>query len=372
MKMNLYILAALGVALSLHGRVYGFLGLPLHAMTPEQVIQTANNELYKEVMRPNKWKYKYNFLFFPRLRRMGISHFLDGSMSVFDIKFTSHERAEKLFLDIYQDFILRLNSVRMIRPFLVEFPLTSSAVQMYLSFRDENGNCFLPPCIDVAKFDGENFTCTQHDHTTSGIVFQKPASEVDWIKTLSSVGVERKALGKKIVFPVVTRTEDGDPVSEVVFSFFKVFCEKNQLAYVTEGIGKYNCDSRPYEVVLRGMQNVDLQAARKLAASCSNGFFDLIRTNKDTIAYVKKRKAWTGELFPRDFPEPCHIAYRIGFWDEYVDRVCSPNIAEIRVAGESFKYYTADEGQRLVLVYEETWDDAMKFLEQETKGTEKK
>jgi hypothetical protein len=46
--------------------------------------------------------------------------------------------------------------------------------------------------------------------------------------------------------------------------------------------------------------------------------------------------------------------------------VPEPYIAEIRVAGESFKYYTANERQFLVLAYEETWDEAMEFLEQET------
>jgi hypothetical protein len=51
--------------------------------------------------------------------------------------------------------------------------------------------------------------------------------------------------------------------------------------------------------------------------------------------------------------------------------VPEPYIAEIRVAGESFKYYTANERQFLVLAYEETWDEAMEFLEQETKSQER-
>jgi hypothetical protein len=54
-----------------------------------------------------------------------------------------------------------------------------------------------------------------------------------------------------------------------------------------------------------------------------------------------------------------------------VNRIAEPYIAEIRVIGDSFKYYTADEGQRLVLIYEESWDDAMKFLEQETTSQER-
>jgi hypothetical protein len=84
------------------------------------------------------------------------------------------------------------------------------------------------------------------------------------------------------------------------------------------------------------------------------------------IEYIRERKTWIKEKFSGDVPLRDHVGLRMSFWDEYVNRVSEPFIAEIRVIGESFKYYTADEGQRLVLVYEETWDEAMKFLEQET------
>jgi hypothetical protein len=88
------------------------------------------------------------------------------------------------------------------------------------------------------------------------------------------------------------------------------------------------------------------------------------------IEYIRERKTWIKEKFSGDVPLRDHVGLRMSFWDECVNRVSEPFIAEIRVIGESFKYYTADEGQRLVLVYEETWDEAMKFLEQEAKSQE--
>jgi hypothetical protein len=42
-------------------------------------------------------------------------------------------------------------------------------------------------------------------------------------------------------------------------------------------------------------------------------------------------------------------------------------IAEIRFLGGKIKYYSADENQRLVLAFEETYDDVQKFLK--TNGT---
>ena len=62
------------------------------------------------------------------------------------------------------------------------------------------------------------------------------------------------------------------------------------------------------------------------------------------------------------FPEIRHIGFRISFWDENIDRQIAPYIAEIRMFEGRLKYFTADDGQRLVLVYEESYDDAQAFL----------
>ena len=48
-----------------------------------------------------------------------------------------------------------------------------------------------------------------------------------------------------------------------------------------------------------------------------------------------------------------YMSFRISFWDEYIDRVKAPHIAEIRVIGQKARYYIADELQRLQLVHEE-------------------
>ena len=61
-------------------------------------------------------------------------------------------------------------------------------------------------------------------------------------------------------------------------------------------------------------------------------------------------------------PEPRHLSFRISFWDENVDRQSAPYIAEIHLMDKKFSYFTSDDLQRLVLVREESFDDALAFL----------
>ena len=56
---------------------------------------------------------------------------------------------------------------------------------------------------------------------------------------------------------------------------------------------------------------------------------------------------------------PEQLAYRISFWDENIDRPVAPYIAEIRLLDGKLSYFTADENQQLVLVFEESFADSM-------------
>jgi hypothetical protein len=126
--------------------------------------------------------------------------------------------------------------------------------------------------------------------------------------------------------------------------------------------GENERDSRAFDFVLGGGQCINLEEARKLAATCSKELLDFVRNDKECRIYLKERSEWKGSKDPSTFPEPRHIAFRISFWDENVDRQPAPYIAEIRVIDEKFKYFTSDECQRLVLVHEETFDEAQAFL----------
>lgn len=99
------------------------------------------------------------------------------------------------------------------------------------------------------------------------------------------------------------------------------------------------------------------EQARTLAASCSIELLEFVRKNQIWLDYLKDRSTWKCTKDRTSFPEPRHHAFRILFWDENVDRQPAPYIAEFRFIDEKFKYYTADDGQRLALVYEESYGD---------------
>ena len=110
----------------------------------------------------------------------------------------------------------------------------------------------------------------------------------------------------------------------------------------------------PVEIALRGSQTLHLEEARKLATTCAQKALTVARTDKRFIEYMKEMGGnphWNDsatEILPR------HICLRLSFWDENVDRVPSEYIAEIRLINETLSYYSSDEGQRLVLVHEES------------------
>ena len=81
---------------------------------------------------------------------------------------------------------------------------------------------------------------------------------------------------------------------------------------------------------------------------------------KSSQSYKEVLEAWASHHKNFcNFSEPAsdQIAFRINFWDENIDRPVAPYIAEIRLLDDKLSYFTADENQRLVLVFEETVKD---------------
>jgi hypothetical protein len=364
-----FVMTVLVLTIVLYQPLQGFFLGKSRSMTCRRATIVMDLELAAELSKPNRWGYQYSFPFFPHLCPTGLTYSLSGEVSVRNVKPQSVEEAEKIFLEIYTDYLQKLNSVRIIRPYLHDFPLTPWATTFVVKFQNEKGEKLESPYISVVHLNLErNLEFSELVSGKSKIIIEKPLKEIPQLVTLCSVAVEPGKVGSIPAFPEINDIGTLTPSARYFFDFSKNLCSKNHLEYVVDGVCESHKDSRPFEFVLRSTQTPNLSQARKLAASCAKETLSYVQNNKEMIEYVKERKTWERELFPRDFPERCHITFRISFWDEYVNRVAKPCIAEIRVAGESFKYYTADEGQRLVLAYEETWDDAMKFLEQVSKA----
>jgi len=154
-----------------------------------------------------------------------------------------------------------------------------------------------------------------------------------------------------------------NPCYSSVFEWATTFSKKNDFHFVAFGPVKSEFwEKIPFKFILWGPERLKLDEARKLATRCSGEFLNFVQADKKTLDRMEERSKDASFYDDAVFPEPRHIGFRISFWDENIDRQVEPYIAEIHFYDEKFKYFTADDGQRLFLVYEETFDEAQAFL----------
>jgi hypothetical protein len=112
--------------------------------------------------------------------------------------------------------------------------------------------------------------------------------------------------------------------------------------------------SKPYQLALFGSASMTIEKARKMSKDCSFELLKAVKKEFPTSSPYQKKKA---KESGKD-PLLDEIAFRISFWDDNLDRPRAPDIAEIRYAQGDCEYYTADDNQRLVLVFSEAAEDA--------------
>jgi hypothetical protein len=341
----------------------------------DSVVSTLDSEISKTVVKPNIWG--YTFFLPPSVFNNGLTYWFDGKTTI-KIKINSIEDAERLYTDVTRDFIQKLNSIRIIRPFLAKFPLTPSSCYFSIVLEDTNGSTFWPPYIASIKFDHDVLKCYRRIDLKgiAGSPFEEIAAHagdsVDGLKDLYHPKFPRKAVSPKpkIPTPSCLPMRIECPFLKAEFEIAQKICKNNALDIVILGcVGEHYFDSRPINFALRGPQSLSLDESRKLAAKCSQELWDFIRKDKRCLEYIKETSSIPHEKYSSPTPILEHLAFRISFWDENVDRVTEPYIAEIRLLDAKLKYFTADENQFLVQVYEETFDNALAFLHNQ-KGIE--
>ena len=290
-----------------------------------------------------------------------------------NVKITSAEEAKRLFFKIYKDFIYIVNSTRSVRPFLANYPITPNDVFLGIGFDDENGKCLLPPYIcfigttpeqtlEIWYYSTKPEGALNHSFET---IYEKPIRDIPELASLYAPELPTECATKPEI-PTQTKlglTQDS-PLGHAELKFVHSFADKHDLHVLRTGfVGKTAFDQYPVQFALRGSQTLHLEEARNLGITCLKEALNFARTDRGYTKYMKERGADPFWKDPATVAEPRHIAFRISFWDECVDRVPSPYIAEIHVFGGKFTYFTSDEYQRLVLVHEETFDEALKVLE---------
>ena len=106
-------------------------------------IQMLDDELRREFLKPNRWG--YSVFFFPQMNRYGYTYSLDLMIKFRGVRLKCIPEIEELHADIYGEILSKLNSIKNIRPFLANFPLSPDTFALSIGFDAENGRLFPPP-----------------------------------------------------------------------------------------------------------------------------------------------------------------------------------------------------------------------------------
>ena len=121
--------------------VYGM--SPSQPFGRDKVREALNAELCKAIVLPNR--NIYSFFYRPEISRSGLTYCFEVILYARNIRCTSIEEVELVHKQIYRNFFNTMNSIRIIRPFLAEFPLTLNSFYLSINFQDGNGKNLLPP-----------------------------------------------------------------------------------------------------------------------------------------------------------------------------------------------------------------------------------
>ncbi len=265
-------------------------------------------------------------------------------------------------LELIRDILVALNDIPSVRPYYSDFPVRIENLGLSVSFVDEKKVRRCSPYITLV----ENFHTpilrfrVDKPNPNPYSSYYITADEFD-------IMIPEKYLPPKEGWPVprvkvhspATKPFFWDNNSQVVgwdyykrllFSSVRSLGEKNHLNFAVLGD---TCESQqnPWQILGVGywaQKNVTLEEAKKLAETIFQGFFSIVMNDRN---YSK----WTASFANREPGRRVEevLGFRITFWDEYMNRVEEPYIAQIHCEKGVISYYTADEGQRLHKVYEE-------------------
>ena len=318
--------------------------------------------LAKAVEKPNRWGYKV--LRYPTVRDAGLTYWLDSTFVLRPHSLSINE-SQELFIAIYRDHLRNMNDVRIIRPFLPEFPLTPDSCQLNIGFEDATGENRRPPYVASVRLFHENLEFTHFVDLGNipgnpyTVIHKQAAKEITGLKELYTPILPRKSVDPKPQIPGFSRHiwKYDNEVSQTQITFLQSLGAEAKLCLTTVGtVGKHYFDARNFDFAMWGSQRLNLEEARALSARCCKALLEFARTNQVYKEYIKRSstdKYAKYAKYPSATPIPEQFAFRISFWDENIDRQPQPYIAEIRLLDGTLSYFTANENQQLVLTFEE-------------------
>lgn len=364
---------------------------PIHSLDYGRLGETIRNETMKQLV------FRYKFLpsglgggSIDAVRTLSIDFETNKPLSI--------EELRVLIVNCEEIFLKNVNANRAIRPYLMQYPFQPSGAEVDISSRAPREELRVTRCpVSAFTYGGKvKYMLIRPDADTSKAV---TASQYEYISEpyeeardkvikegklediasvppipvlqphVSSNGLPEKRFfaGQKERYQDYTGPIKTQVMLKVVDSFGEELAKKNDMFF--HGVGNIT-DNRniQYGLIFHDFHKLTLDEGRIFATTLFNEFFGKLSTNfiiDDYNTYLReysKKCTGTQLLGPKILPE--QAGFYITYWDENMDRLQKPYLAQILFCDGAFHYYEADPQTQLpVLVFKESLAEAKAFLE---------
>jgi hypothetical protein len=163
-------------------------------------------------------------------------------------------------------------------------------------------------------------------------------------------------------------------MSKLTEKFAISFSKQHSLKYLGIGTADYfDCDyqSDIWAISFASHERLNLDQARELVKNLTQEIWHHYKINKEYATHQKDVYARKSTKSPDIIPSL--VGFKISFWDENIDRILPPHIAEIKTYEGHVYYYFADpETQYLKEPIVETFEQAGIVLKSYSASSEPK
>jgi hypothetical protein len=310
------------------------------------------------------------------------------------------EEGRRLVVESAEIFLNNMNQTRKIRPVLAEFPFTAKRIYMAFLIIDPETQHWKTSnsLADISLGDGLITYCIADPETGR----LKTIREESFEKALTIVRQGKLAPLEASPIPVAEAPPSTEKEkSSLIQKFFSAleslpgFYEHKKYSgpkthkAMAWALDKFGCqvakkyqlqffrigdftDVRPYHYYsfsFTSDKKTILEEGRILGAT----LFEEIRNALYTTPEIDAYRHWYHEDFHKTTPfnptpELEQMCFKVVFWDENVDRMMPPHLAQILQLDGVFSYYEADpKTQELHLVFQEPYEEAIAFKNQREK-----
>jgi len=276
------------------------------------------------------------------------------------------QEALEIFLPYAKAYVDTMNNVREVRPYFVTFPYSLDMWFLLVDFaRDPKTDMFYyEPFLAGVEFDGGTFAVDRlekvkrlRDGRMCTNIYETPKIFPKELQKLAIPHFDAKK--EPTLIPETTKSCYPDRDHEKTFNFFKNFAKQNDLivtalhsVFPSHTFQNYKICCLPGAFAAQE-KYLTLEESKELVSKTREAFIQYPDTKERVENWVTHLRERGEEHLTPHINLQEYMGFRISFWDQYIDRVKPPHIAEIWVTGTKARYYVSDELQQLQLLHEE-------------------